>query len=151
MPTVDRCGAHLRIGRSAVRALPARLTCGGAAADISRRFPAPLDNFQFVTRIASGSNSSFSLVRDVEFDRRLAQVVSKLDDTQRTKLSQEPDRHGFELALDPFTWQRIRTHGFGRDAELVPHSSETLRFHLTSLSGPEHPPLASLGRDSLVH
>ncbi|MBI4869537.1 MAG: ABC transporter substrate-binding protein [Candidatus Wallbacteria bacterium] len=131
-----------------VRAKVVKTTAPEMIADLARLkphiflcpCPDPLYHTYFIQWVACGSDSPFSLVRDAEFDRRLAEVVSTLDDASRDRLSRGLDRYIHDQALNLFTYQRIRTYGLARDVGFVPFTSEMHRFHLTAISGPEHPP-----------
>jgi len=85
--------------------------------------PDPMCHSFFVQSILLSSRSPFSLLRDPEFDARLAAMVSTLDAQERERLGRELDRYVHEQALSLFTYQKVKTYGVREGVTFTPYIS----------------------------
>jgi peptide/nickel transport system substrate-binding protein len=85
--------------------------------------PDPMCHSFFIQSVLLFSQSPFSLTRDAEFDRRLMEMASTLDEQERDRLGRELDRYVHDQALSLFTYQKIKTYGVREGVAFMPYVS----------------------------
>ena len=83
--------------------------------------PDPMAHVFFIQSISLFSQSPFSFIKDPEYDRRLIEMVSTLDEDERTLRARQLDRYVHDQALSVFTYQKIKTYGVRRDVRFEPY------------------------------
>lgn len=93
--------------------------------------PDPLAHTFFIQSIFLSSLSPYSIMRNPEYDARLAKMVMTLDPVEQQKVGAALDRYIHEEALSLFTYQRIKTYGVRKGVDFVPSVTGMPYLHLS--------------------
>ena len=83
--------------------------------------PDPMAHVFFIQSISLFSQSPYSILSVPEYDRRLLEMASTLDDGMRVSLAQKLDQYIHDEALGVFTYQKTKTYGVRRGVVFTPH------------------------------
>lgn len=93
--------------------------------------PDPLAHTFFIQSIFLSSLSPYSIMRNPEYDGRLAAMVTTLDLAEQQRAGAELDRYIHEEALSIFTYQRLKTYGVRKGVRFIPYVTGMPYFHLS--------------------
>ncbi len=103
--------------------------------------PDPMCDSFFIQSTLFYSKSPFSLMKNPEYDKRLENMLTTLEDDKRELLARELDKYIYENAFGLFTYQKIRTYGMDERVNFVPYISGMPHFFKTSMvNGQDDPP-----------